>query len=64
MSARERHSRHDPPIDNERHAGLAKIELEERCLDLLDALIAAHGNDNETGCRADIAPQWLKDRRR
>jgi len=51
---RERHSKDGPPIPE---VASARLELEERCLDLLDALIAAHGKDNTTGMREDIPPK-------
>ena len=51
----ERHSKHEPPIPD--HTGSERTELEERSLNLLDLLIKEHGNDNETGMRADIPPK-------
>lgn len=49
---RERHSKNLPPIGDDPRRTL--IDLERRSLDLLDLLIEHHGNDNETGVRADV----------
>jgi hypothetical protein len=54
MSGSEKHSKHLPPIENDHRMVL---DLEDRCLNFLDLLIKHHGDDNETGMRADIPPK-------